>query len=317
MRAQTTSLRDRTLEWQSIVERLQKSQGASAGPCSQNGAAAGAHPAKAAVQQQSEFAKRASQIGLSIHKTSLKLQKLAQLAKRTSMFDDPSAEIDELTGIIKHDIQGLNESIAELQRVSARRGDVGNKQSAEHAHTVVDSLRSRLKDATADFKDVLTMRGDNLKVHNERRQLFSNQPDSSSSFMERTPLLASADSGGARSASTLFGGQGPNGGGQQQQQMMLQQQDGYLSSRAEALHNVEATIVELGSIFTQLAEMVQAQGEMTQRIDENIDETLGNVDNAKAQLMKYLNSISSNRMLMMKVFMVLMAFLAIFVLFVA
>lgn len=46
---------------------------------------------------------------------------------------------------------------------------------------------------------------------------------------------------------------------------------------------------------------------MTQRIDENIDETLGNVDSAKAQLMRYLGSISSNRMLMAKVFMVLMA----------
>jgi len=94
------------------------------------------------------------------------------------MFDDPSAEIDELTGIIKHDIQALNESIGELQRVSARRAD-GNRQSAEHTHTVVDSLRSRLKDATAEFKDVLTLRTDNLKVHNERRQLFSNQPDGS------------------------------------------------------------------------------------------------------------------------------------------
>jgi hypothetical protein len=199
------------------------------------------HPAMAAVQQQSEFAKKASQIGLAIHKTSLKLQKLAQLAKRTSMFDDPSAEIDELTGIIKHDIQALNEGIADLQRVSARRGGDANKQSAEHSHTVVDSLRTRLKDATAEFKEVrgggverqgrlmaadfglarleagaagrlpwvcasrrqpgaasgaplaaaltacappprqvLTLRTDNLKTHNERRQLFSNQPDSSS-----------------------------------------------------------------------------------------------------------------------------------------
>lgn len=40
------------------------------------------------------------------------------------------------------------------------------------------------------------------------------------------------------------------------QQQQMQQQDSYLSSRAEALHNVEATIVELGGIFTQLAEMV-------------------------------------------------------------
>jgi syntaxin 5 len=34
---------------------------------------------------------------------------------------------------------------------------------------------------------------------------------------------------------------------------------------------------------------------MTARIDENVDETLANVDQAKAQLMKYLNTISSNR----------------------
>lgn len=56
---------------------------------------------------------------------------------------------------------------------------------------------------------------------------------------------------------------------------------------------------------------------MTQRIDENVEETLGNVDNAKAQLMRYLNTISSNRWLMVKVFLVLMAFLAIFIVFVA
>jgi hypothetical protein len=90
-------------------------------------------------------------------------------------------------------------------------------------------------------------------------------------------------------------------GGQLLQQQLAPQESSYQSSRAEALHNVEATIVELGSIFTQLAEMVAAQGEMTQRIDENVEETLGNVDNAKAQLMKYLNNISGNRWLLMKV----------------
>lgn len=76
--------------------------------------------AKTAAQRQSQFASRASQIGLAIHKTSAKLQKLAQLAKRTSMFDDPSQEIDELTGIIKQDIQALNVAIVELQKVSGR-----------------------------------------------------------------------------------------------------------------------------------------------------------------------------------------------------
>ena len=62
---------------------------------------------------------------------------------------------------------------------------------------------------------------------------------------------------------------------------------------------------------------VQEQGELAIRIDENIDDSLQNVDSAQAQLLKYLNSISSNRWLIMKVFAVLVLFLVIFVVFVA
>ncbi|KAF6251783.1 t-SNARE [Scenedesmus sp. NREL 46B-D3] len=314
------SLRDRTGDFQAIAQRLQKQS------VSQDaGVSSNHHQTKQTVQQQSEFARKASQIGLSIHTTSVRLQKLAQLAKRTSMFDDPSREIDEMTGIIKQDIQGLNMAIADLQRVSSKKPDE-NKQSQDHSHTVVNSLRTRLKDATQEFKDVLTMRTENLKVHKERRQLFSSQPDSAAALLERAPLLASSSSSsreqqlaGSSGSSSSARPSAAHLGGQllQQQQQLAPQESSYQSSRAEALHNVEATIVELGSIFTQLAEMVAAQGEMTQRIDENVEETLGNVDNAKAQLMKYLNNISGNRWLMMKVFMVLMLFLVVFIVFIA
>lgn len=44
----------------------------------------------------------------------------------------------------------------------------------------------------------------------------------------------------------------------QQQQQLVATQDSYLSSRAEALHNVEATIHELSNIFMQLNTMVSA-----------------------------------------------------------
>lgn len=38
--------------------------------------------------------------------------------------------------------------------------------------------------------------------------------------------------------------------------MLAAPQDTYMASRAEALHQVESTIVELGTIFQQLAHMV-------------------------------------------------------------
>ncbi len=37
------------------------------------------------------------------------------------------------------------------------------------------------------------------------------------------------------------------------------------------------------------------QGEMATRIDENVEDTLANVDAGQAQLLKYLSAISSNR----------------------
>jgi len=42
-------------------------------------------------------------------------------------------------------------------------------------------------------------------------------------------------------------------------------QDSYIQSRADTMKNIEQTIVELGSIFQQLAHMVQEQEEMVQR----------------------------------------------------
>ncbi|PSC67454.1 Qa-SYP3 Sed5p Syntaxin 5-type isoform A [Micractinium conductrix] len=315
-----SSVRDRTAEFQQIVARLQQQQGL---PSTSGRDAAPSSSASAASGPQSEFSRRAAQIGLGIHSTSQKLQKLAQLARRTGMFDDPAEEINELSTIVKQDIQALNQAISDMQTFS---GGGPNKQSSDHSHTVVDSLRSRLKDATAEFKEVLTQRTDNLKAHQERKSMFSAAPEPSSraplfsqpgaSFLPpnaRNPLgvRGGLQSGGEECAPLLSGGQ------QQSQALVAAPQDQYLTSRAEALHQVESTIVELGSIFQQLAHMVHEQGEMAQRIDENVEDTLANVDAGQTQLLKYLNAISSNRFLAMKVFAVLLFFLIFFIVFIA
>lgn len=52
---------------------------------------------------------------------------------------------------------------------------------------------------------------------------------------------------------------------QQQQMALVQQQDQYLGQRGQAIESIESTIHELGSIFSQLAQMVQEQSETVQR----------------------------------------------------
>lgn len=140
-------------------------------------------------------------------------------------------------------------------------------------------------------------------------------PNARNPLMAQSGVRGGLQGGGSSESAPLLGGGGS--GGQQAQALMAAPQDQYLSSRAEALHQVESTIVELGSIFQQLAHMVHEQGEMAMRIDENVDDALSNVDAGQAQLLKYLSAISSNRMLLLKVFAVLMAFMIFFIMFIA
>ncbi|PIN14215.1 SNARE protein SED5/Syntaxin 5 [Handroanthus impetiginosus] len=332
------SIRDRTQEFLGISERVKKSISLQNGPSSSGSKRE--EPPRSAMAMQSEFNRRASKIGFGIHQTSQKLAKLAKLAKRTSVFDDPTMEIQELTAVIKQDITALNSAVVDLQVLCNSRSESGNvsRDTTTHSTTVVDDLKNRLMSATKEFKEVLTMRTENLKVHENRRQLFSSSASKNASnpFVRQRPLVAKATASnsaapplpwanGTQSSSQLFPKNPVDGESQpllqqqqnQQQQQLVPLQDTYMQSRAEALQNVESTIHELSNIFNQLATLVSQQGEIAIRIDENMDDTLANVEGAQGALLKYLNSISSNRWLMIKIFFVLIFFLMIFLFFVA
>ncbi len=105
---------------------------------------------------------------------------------------------------------------------------------------------------------------------------------------------------------------------QQNQQMMLyDESDNYLQERAETMQNIESTIVELGGIFQQLAHMVKEQEEMVERIDSNVQDAELNIEAAHGQILKYFQSVSKNRWLMIKIFGVLIMFFIFFVIFLA
>ncbi|CAA7403066.1 unnamed protein product [Spirodela intermedia] len=335
------SFRERTQEFLAISERLKKFI-----PQQSNGSSSSGtklDSLQSTVSIQSEFNKRASKIGLGIHQTSEKLSKLAMLAKRTGTYDDPAVEIQELTAIIKQDITSLNSAVVDLQLLYNSQNDSGSisGDTTTHSTTVVDNLKNRLMSATREFKEVLTLRTERLKVHENRKQMFSSK-DSSNPFIRQRPLASRSSSNSAASDSSSNGATStssqlfpwrqttelpssssqplvPRHRQQPQQQQLISPvlQDSYMQSRAQTLHSVESTIQELGSIFTQLATMVSQQGELAIRIDENMDDTLGNVEGAQGALLKHLMKISSNRWLMIKIFFVMVVFLMIFLFFVA
>ncbi|KAJ0031782.1 hypothetical protein Pint_13117 [Pistacia integerrima] len=116
------------------------------------------------------------------------------VAKRTSVFDDPTLEIQELTAVVKQDISALNSALVDLQFLCNSQNESGNISSdtTTHSTTVVENLKNRLMGATKEFKKVLTMRAENLKVHENRRQLFSStaSKESTNPFIRQRPLAS-------------------------------------------------------------------------------------------------------------------------------
>ena len=101
----------------------------------------------------------------------------------------------------------------------------------------------------------------------------------------------------------------------------------YLHERAQAVQDIEAHMTELGSIFERLSTMITEQGEMIDRLDDNLDAAEVNVNMGYQEIVKYgqnvyeidkeLTSSFSNRSLIMKLFGVLIFFIIFFLIFLA
>ncbi|KAH8835843.1 t-SNARE [Flagelloscypha sp. PMI_526] len=335
-------VQDRTNEFQACVDSIRNRSHVSARQESKqrllNGSA-GRHS-----KPKSEFSQMASAIGKNISSTNLKLNKLGQLAKRKTLFDDRPVEISELTFIIKQDIATLNKEIAKLQAYIKQKALTSSKspeanQIAEHSSNVVMLLQSNLANASITFKDVLELRTQNMKESKDRTEQFmsstalaANSGPSSMLYnpQRHDPMGDGSPSrldqkGKSRSRTPVNGDvlalnldaaeEGASAmNGQYQQMQMVEQQDTYLDSRRTAIESIESTIVELGQIFNQLATMVAEQRETVQRIDADTIDIASNVGGAQRELLRYYASISSNRWLILKIFGVLIAFFLVFIL---
>lgn len=302
------SCRDRTIEFFSAAKLLQSRQG--------NGALA--QKRNPALRQRSEFTQIAKKIGRDLANTFAKLEKLTMLAKKKSLFDDKPVEIQELTYIINQDIQGLNKQIAQLQKVARSHPNARHVQS--HSNSVVVSLQSKLATMSNDFKQVLEVRTENLKHQKTRRDQFSESP-SNTTYSNHSSVLFQDEmnhsQGATGGADVVINMDGLDKNRFQQQMQLVDQQDDYIQDRADTMKNIESTIVELGGIFTQLAHMVKEQEEIVHRIDSNTDDAVMNVEAAHSEILKYFQSVTSNRWLMIKIFAVLILFFIIFVVFMA
>lgn len=196
---------------------------------------------------------------------------------------------------------------------------VRNKHQQSHSSSVVVALQSKLASMTTNFKAVLEERTENLKESKSRQEKFSqgnvtnSLPQSAVSGYHTGSVLASSSYYDEESTSIpMMNDEDPI-----QRQIQMENEHSYLQSRADTMQNIESTIVELGGIFSQLAHMIKEQEEIMVRIDSNVEDTAMNVEAGHGEILKYFQSVTSNRWLMVKVFGVLIFFFIFFAIFLA
>lgn len=273
-----------------------------------------------------------------------KLQRLGELAKRKTLFDDRPVEIQELTFVIKQDLAGLNQQIGNLSQLQRQQQGTAGKdgrEEGEHNKNVVVLLQGKLADVGVNFKEVLEVRTKNIQASRSRQDNFvssvSHQsspahldPGRTDSPLYSTPSRGRSPKPGQQSTTSAASNQDvlsldPSQSGAlyqntaaSQQQLQLMEEgatnNSYIQQRGETIEAIERTIGELGGIFGQLAQMVSEQAEQIQRIDANTDDVVDNVEGAQRELMKYWSRVQGNRWLVAKMFGVLMIFFLLWVL---
>lgn len=183
------SIQDRTKEFSTVLQDLRRRQKQSARvgssrqpllsdyPQQEGNGHANGNAKKSTAATRGEFARRAAEIGRSISGTVGKLERLALLAKRKTLFDDRPVEISELTYIIKQDLSAINSQISDLQTftksasLSSSRATAASQES-EHNKNVVVLLQGKLADVSVNFKDVLEVRTKNIQASRNRTENF-------------------------------------------------------------------------------------------------------------------------------------------------
>ncbi|KAI9904424.1 hypothetical protein N3K66_000953 [Trichothecium roseum] len=315
--AVSTSIQDRTAEFKSVLVQAQRRQNQSKVGSQRRSLLTDSQKADAngdVKARKSDFARKAAEVARGISATMGKLEKLAQLAKRRTLFDDRPVEINELTFVIKQDLSALNQQIGGLSALSKQGAN--DNQEGEHNKNVVYMLQGKLTDVSVNFKGVLEERTKNIQASRSRTENFIStvsQHAQPSLQQSASPLYGTPNRASPAPASDTLSLQ-PMG---DQQIMMMEEaqpSNTYIQQRGEAIEAIESTINELGGIFGQLAQMVSEQSEMIQRIDANTEDVVDNVEGAQRELLKYWSRVSSNRWLIAKMFGVLMIFFLLWVL---
>lgn len=234
----------------------------------------------------SQFSITTRDIQSHLSHTSDSIDTLRNLIESDNVLGTNDQQIQEL-------ILALNSSfgmiMAKIDNVSKM-----NPQNQSHANNVAQSLRQNLQVLSEEYQRIITNRSQKIAEKNERRR-------QTIGTISSTPI----------NYSTLYGSNDEVEIPIQQQETVEQQRERY-----DMVRDVERSVSEISQLFVQLADIISQHDYAIDRIDQNTQEAINNMDKGLNQLKDYYNKVKGNKKLMIKIFAILLVFAIVFILIV-
>jgi syntaxin 5 len=254
----------------------------------------------------SEFSQGAADVSFRVQRTAAKLEELTRMVQGSDMFGDHTVRINRLSLSIKQemtDLKGDLDKLAEAVGMQQQNSSAGGSSSdgrkdgtsVIHSQRMVDSLRMQLGETTKDFQAALQIRATKLREEQDRRHRMG-FTDASSTIIQR-PLAFGPPGGGGmgggigglqpigRPAAPMNGMSDNDGSSMMMQatssplqlseSQLVDRNLDYLESRADAVQTINQTMGELNSVFSNLLQLIDIQGQSVARIDDNV--TVGKI----------------------------------------
>jgi len=230
---------------------------------------------------------------------------------------DGDTEYLRLNDEIASNIMKIQKNTETITKISSMIGT--NKDTSElrdKLHDVLESTRKLAKDTGEDIKKMANLDGGTQSDNRQRKQqqqklnqqfiqTWQKFSDVAKTVMEKeraTVTLARKASHSIHDDNPLLKSKAVDDDEEKQaflaedslkkqrQQQVLQNElefnDTIIAEREEGIREIESTINEVNTIFRDLAELVNEQGQMIDNIENNISQTVVRTDQANQELVK-------------------------------
>lgn len=259
-----------------------------------------------------------SDVVKSVRRTRFKLERLSQLVRRSSLFEDAT---DEISGLIHSANEEVTQAStrfraakSELAKASEYARQKRDKTAIfNHVYAMEAATQTEIEETSRFFKALLRRRSETMRRMHERREVFgaAKNDDEDKKRPKRTRVPVFDDLPRPSSSSET-----PQVTSQAQMELLIPDQT-YHTSRASATRDIEGQVQEIGSIFGKLTSLISQQEEQIERIEANVEDTDHNVSASADVLRDRLSSMSDTTTTAIKVAGILAATAVIYTIFLA